>query len=375
MKGRLTSVVVPLPGHELRPRGGPELSVRRLLRFVAAITWLCAVAAFPASAIFALQSVSVSGNAAVPAPDVLRRAGVAPGMSAFRVDTKEVRKRLLQDPRIEDAAVTMVFPRQIAIFVRERRPVAALLMEDGYLTVGSDGAAIMWVSEPGPLLPLIVAHLHSAEAQVGTVLGSQDARLGAWTAGALPADVRNQVLLLQVDDQGDVSLTLRDGVSVRLGNASSVADRLAMLPQVLDAIAARQMQVEYIDLRFTGNVIVQPVGSAQQPSADSGQGEEKPLQPMGSAPQPSTSAGSAQGQKNPVQPMRSAPQPSTSAGPGQRQKNPVQPIRFGPQPSSSAGSGQGQKNPVQPMKSAPQPSTSAGPGQRQKNPLQPIRSP
>jgi len=270
-------VVVPLPPDRLRRPSSRGLIIHRLLRFLATIAALCAVAAFPASAVFAVRSASVAGNVAVPAADILRRAQVSPGTSAFRVNADEVRDRLLEDPRIEDVSVAMVFPQQVTILVRERRPVAALLVEDGYLTVGGDGAAMARVPDPGPLPTLIVARLPSARAQIGPVLGSPDARLGAWTAGALPARLRDQVTVLQVDDQGDVSLILRDGISAQIGHAPGLADRLAMLPGVLDAIAARQMRVDSIDLRFTGNIIVQPVGAAQpSDAADPGDRQENP---------------------------------------------------------------------------------------------------
>jgi cell division protein FtsQ len=270
-------VVVPLPPDRLRRPPGRGFIIRRLLRFLAAIAALCAVAAFPASEVFAVRSTSVAGNAAVPAADILLRAQVSPGTSAFRVNAEEVRDRLLQDPRIEDATVTMVFPRQVTILVRERQPVAALLVADGYLTVGDDGAAMAQVLDPGPLPALIVARLPWEKAQIGTVLASPDVRLGAWTAGALPARLRDQVTALEVDDQGDVSLILRDGVSVQIGDAPGLADRLAMLPDVLDAIAARQMRVESVDLRFRGNIIVQPAGGASSSdAADPGERQENP---------------------------------------------------------------------------------------------------
>ena len=269
-------VVVPLPPDRLRRPAGRGFIIHRLLRFLAAIAALCAVAAFPASSVFAVRSASVAGNAAVPAGDILLRAQVSSGTSAFRVNADEIRDRLLQDPRIEDVTVTMAFPRQVTILVRERQPVAALLVEDGYLTVGDDGAVMAQVPDPGPLPALIVARLPSERAQIGTVLASPDVRLGAWTAGALPARLRDLVTALQVD-QGDVSLILRDGISVQIGAAHGLADRLAMLPSVLDAIAARQMRVESVDLRFTGNVIVQPAGAApSSDAADPGERQENP---------------------------------------------------------------------------------------------------
>src|SRR5207237_5067230 len=119
------SVVVPVPaaGPPEAPRG---LSTRRLLRFYAAIAACGAAAAFPGSAVLSLRSVSVTGHAAVPEAQILRRAGIAPGMNVFRVNTRSIRQRLLEDPRIEAVTVALEFPQRLTVAIRGRPAVAAL---------------------------------------------------------------------------------------------------------------------------------------------------------------------------------------------------------------------------------------------------------
>lgn len=248
-------------GGRARPGAG------RILAFLAAASALCAAAAFPASALFDLQSITVEGNTVVPAAEILERIGLHPGDSAFRVNASRIRSRLRSDPRLEDASVALEFPARLTVAVRERSPVAALALGDGYLLLAADGVAIARARAPGPYLLLRVDGPGPPWVQAGTAVPSADARLGAGVAGSLPEPLREAVAALRVDRGGEVVLQTRDGVAVRLGGADGIDARLAMVPQVLAAVRARGLRVAYVDLRVPGSVIVKPVDAPPGPGA------------------------------------------------------------------------------------------------------------
>ena len=266
------SVVVPVPaaGPPESPRG---LSTRRLLRFCAAIAACCAAAAFTGSAVLSLRSVSVTGNAAVPEAQILRRAGIAPGMNVFRVNTRSIRQRLLGDPRIEAVTVALEFPQRLTVEIRERPAVAALRAGETYVLVGSDAVAIAQATDPGPLPALVADRLDPAAVSVGVRVASPDVRLGAWIAAALPDLLRPRVAGVHVDGAGDAGLELRDGTAVRLGGAADVADRLSLLPQVLEVIDERSVRIDSVDLRFSGSIVIQPARSSGRAAAAGGRQE------------------------------------------------------------------------------------------------------
>lgn len=258
------SVVTPLPSDD-PPARRPEKSralFRRLLRFCAALALLCAAAAFPASAFFDLEAVSVAGNVTVSSDEIRERAGVRPGLNAFRVNAGLIRKRLLEDPRVRSASVTMLFPGRLRLTIAERTPAAALAVGEGYFQVSADGVALAAAADPESL-PIVVAdRLSPADVVVGEVIRSSDARLGSRIAGSLPASIRDRVAGVYLDGAGEASLALRGGVTVRLGGTAGMAERLEMVPDVLDAIATRGLVVESVDLRVPGNVVVRPLDPA-----------------------------------------------------------------------------------------------------------------
>jgi cell division protein FtsQ len=257
------------PSGDAPDRGGVKVSGRaaarpvweRVIRFLAAVSALCAAAAFPASAVFNLESVDIRGNRVVSDSDVLRRVGIAPGASAFQVNAFQIRDRLRADPLVADAWISLAFPHRLTVYVRERTPVAALRLEDGYVLLDRGAVAISREPDPGPYPSLRVDRLDAAWVQPGTVVPSADVRLGVSLAGGLQPPLRGEVAGLRVDAGGEAVLETKDGVAVLLGGPEGLQQRLTQVLPILAAVRDRGFRVQYVDLRFPGSVIVKPVGT------------------------------------------------------------------------------------------------------------------
>jgi len=249
---------------------GVAAAGERLLRFLAVVALLCGAVSFTGSSVFDIRAISVAGNRAVPASDIVARAGVRTGTSLFTVNASRVRDRLRQDPRIAAVSVGVAFPDRVSITVRERTAVAALRLPGGYVLLGADGVVITPSGTPWALLTLTVDRLDPATVQVGTVVPSPDARLGAGLAASLPNGLRPDVAALRLDQTGEVILYMRDGIAVRAGAPEGIRDRLDRVADVLTAVRSRGMRVEYVDLRFPGSVIVKPIGGPAGPAGRPG---------------------------------------------------------------------------------------------------------
>jgi cell division protein FtsQ len=252
------------------PRGAWTL-FDRVGRFLATISALCAVASLPNSSAFTLTSVSILGSAAVSSADVLNRIGVREGDSAFRVNAWAIRRRLLKDPRIADASVALSFPRALTVSLRERDPIAALAIPEGYVEIGADGVAISRTAGPPRGLPLEVTPLALPWLQLGTAVPSADVRFGVAAAARLPPALRGEVAALRVA-AGELMLETHDGTWIKAGGPGGLAERLAVAPDVLAAVRARGIRAHYVDLRVPGNVVVMPVAPPGENPADASHG-------------------------------------------------------------------------------------------------------
>jgi hypothetical protein len=87
--------------------------------------------------------------------------------------------------------------------------------------------------------------------------------------GRLPAGVVVPGTRLRVEPLGDLVLFTPDGIAVRLGPLRGLDERASMMAEILAAVRARGLAVEYLDLRFTGNVVMKP---APDPAAGEAEG-------------------------------------------------------------------------------------------------------
>jgi len=96
----------------------------------------------------AIQHVAVTREGLLSEDEVRRLAGVEPGRNALTVDLYQVRQSLLRHPRIEEARVEIEFPDVLRISVRERIPVARLVLPplgsaQAYYLIDEHGAVFL----------------------------------------------------------------------------------------------------------------------------------------------------------------------------------------------------------------------------------------
>ncbi len=207
---------------------------------------------------FVVAAIEVQGTARLSPADVLSAAAIPLGENLFRLDSQQVVARLLGLPAVKRAEVVRSFPNRVTLVVEERVPFTLAqagrlywLDEDG-VSLGPEVRAVR------PPLP-IVTGIRPDEAADG---GSSTDRARA-AVSLIRAMLRTgSALTREVSEidmsaaEGPVLYTL-DGVEVRLGDADW-DERLARLDGVLTQIRSLGEPVEYVDLRFRGQVVFKP---------------------------------------------------------------------------------------------------------------------
>ncbi len=124
----------------------PATGGRKWHWFFQSLAFLGAIAAIAAAffylPFFKVQSVTIVGNHYVPAEDICRIAGIYRGQHLMQVETAVSSRTLTKDLRIEQATVRRVFPNGIMIEIEERRPVAVIACEYGFLDLDRQGLVL-----------------------------------------------------------------------------------------------------------------------------------------------------------------------------------------------------------------------------------------
>src|SRR3989442_1548110 len=141
-------------------------------------------------------------------------------------------------PRLRDRTpVADPAPPAVVLLLRFVVAMAVVGSTPSVPVIRVDGVALPWV-------------------RIGDRIPSAPALDALRVLGAVPDEEIARGLRLRVDRTGSVTLTTADGITVLLGPPRGLPARIASLPQVLSALRHQRLGVLYVDLRFTGSVIL-----------------------------------------------------------------------------------------------------------------------
>ena len=194
----------------------------------------------------ALRTVKVQGLRRATEKELLRLAGVAPGMNLWSLDPAAVAQAMGAHPWVRTVEVTRSLPDTLQLRVEERAPVALASLGDLYV-VDADGAPFKRVSSTEPLdLPLLTG-LSREQAErdpAGTAVRLREG-LGAVEAyqRAFEGPRLSEVQL----GEARFELTTADGVRVVLGR-DDLDGQLRRLQRVRDELQHRGLLAAAIHL-------------------------------------------------------------------------------------------------------------------------------
>jgi cell division protein FtsQ len=233
-----------LAGHLPRLRRR-ELSLARLAPSVRSLLVGLAIVAAAAglyiaarqTSVFAVRTIEVHGASPRISAQVEEALEPLVGRSLLRVDGTDVRRRLAPLASVATASYDRAFPHTLRVYVTAEQPLAVLRQgSDGWL-VSVRGRVVRELAHPRlsslprVWLPRSVSIVPGAE--LGDALSLQAVR-------AL-APVRGSAFLRRVRDvrtsEDELTLILRSGLELRLGDASDVLLKLAVARTILPRLS------------------------------------------------------------------------------------------------------------------------------------------
>ncbi len=229
----------------------------RELRFGVVMCTLAAVFSFPTSSVFALRTVSVTGNRTLSESEVLQLVPLRVGVPLARINLEEVALHLLRHPRIRAAKVELRWPNALAIQLTERIPAVLVVGEDRTLVVDEEGVVL----DRGQttLVPLLV-EFPVPSLPPGAQLPPGRLQRAVHALAALPRESRGRIRLARLDPEGGFHAQLRMGPWVRMRLEDDLRWRLEVAEAVVRDLDRRGIEVESVDLRFGDRVTVRSWG-------------------------------------------------------------------------------------------------------------------
>jgi len=218
------------------------------------------------------DNIALLGNRNVTRGQVLEVMGGDIDRNIFFVPLAERRKQLEDIPWVESAAVMRLYPNRVRIELHERTPVAFVAVNSRIAFIDAHG--VIMDLPPGAQttysFPVIVG-MNDTEP-----LSTRAARMKIYATLIRELDstgARYSQSLSEVDlsDPDDVKATVSDpkgAVLVHLGS-SSFLERFQVYVAHVQEWRSQYSPLESIDLRYEGQVIVNPESTARQHKAAS----------------------------------------------------------------------------------------------------------
>jgi cell division protein FtsQ len=184
------------------------------------------------SSAFALRTVEVEGAPAPLAAEIRTTLAPLVGRSLVTLDREEVMRRVRALPEVAAVGIDRAFPHALRVTVQVERSVAVLRQADRAWLLGADDRVLRRLEvRPYPPLPRIWVP-HDVNVLPGSTLSGDTAETVQVAAALATGRFRLGVRTIVVRD-GGLTIGLRSGVEVRLGDPGDLRLKLAVAARIV----------------------------------------------------------------------------------------------------------------------------------------------
>jgi len=236
----------------------------RALGFVLLIAGLCYLVVtqlrhlFFATSYFEIKTLEVIGNKSLNRENILKTAGLAPGLNLFKLDREEIKRRILTEPLVKDVKVDLDGLYNLKLIISERTPFLYAKVGTAFYEISDDGVIINTQGYGEKDLPLITG-LNLETSQVGDNLNSNDGYYIAhnWVK-SLESRILEQISEINFKSMQNPYLILLSGEKVFPRSLEDFKNRYDFLRALLDNLRKNNVEPIYLDMRAPNQIVVRP---------------------------------------------------------------------------------------------------------------------
>jgi cell division septal protein FtsQ len=210
---------------------------------------------------FRIREVQVQGNRALSQREIVRLSGLELGDLFFKYNYEKVKKRILANPRIEEARVVIRSPNAVEIQLKERQP-AFHLMDGGTVHEVDRQGIVLGPKETVAGLPVLKGATLVPGPTGPQLEAEQQALMVQWVA-LLSRGPLKSFTELNISSRYRLEIRWKDHV-VLAADPTTFEKNAAMLERAMNEAADRGKVANTLDLRFSH--LVMKVSDAPAPA-------------------------------------------------------------------------------------------------------------
>lgn len=226
-----------------RVRGRPRRSGHAAVICVAAILAAAVLAVVLLKFVFVVRGVEYEGASNLDIDAITRASGVRLGGSIFSVDREKVRQNVdaLGEVTLEEVRTRL--PSTVVLRVRARDAAGMFLYSGGLVVLDEAGYVMRRVDQVPDEDLVYVTGLHVIQCRAGALLEAEKGQTegyAAVTQALRQHGAQAYVSELNVEDPEDIRILTRTGVTVKLGGAENMNNKIAWMRTAVADLETRR---------------------------------------------------------------------------------------------------------------------------------------
>ncbi len=189
---------------------------------------------------FRVANIEVSGNESIPSQTIIQMAGVEYGAHMLTLARSAGIERLCKNPYIAKADIRRVYPDGVKISIVERREAAAIISLGAVAIIDADGY-VLSISQRDSYPELLKiygagASGYQVNGHIGDIADYSSRALSALIEAVKQSGIQPMIESADISNALNVTMQTRSGVSVNLGQAEDLENKLRKLAIVLPEV-------------------------------------------------------------------------------------------------------------------------------------------
>lgn len=202
------------------------------------------------SGLFVVNEVKIVGNQTLTKPEISKAARLDAHQTLFQiaVNKSRIQRDLLHEIRIAASQISLRFPNQVIITIKERTPLCLLENERNLLVISNDGIVLGKATGAEDDLP-IISGLSLEGAAIGAKVGGGSLKPALTIIRKADENIQRALRKINLRKK-QLSLDFPDSdhtIVVELGNMANITTKMANLRAILTHTDLRR--IKEIDLR------------------------------------------------------------------------------------------------------------------------------
>ena len=207
--------------------------------------------------LFTLREIKLVGAKYLTSDDIIKIADIYLGEPLFQLETDQVAARLMNDLRIEEVNVRRNLPNSLEVNIKERKPVATIVCDYGYLDLDRQGIVIDSYKNLKTMKIPMITGVKVSDLYIGDEVKDPTVKKILEFLQKINENSLNKIseISIKSEDYLIAYTNTEKAVQIRIGKPERLEEKARLTEDFLEDLDKNPNAVEYVDFNYTAPFI------------------------------------------------------------------------------------------------------------------------